>query len=385
MKKCIYCREMKKESEFTIEHVMPQFLGGAYCPDDFKNRDVCAKCNSNLGLFVDAAFEKNFLVYSYLNENAYSFFDPTRPVGLPIRCMGPCDLVPPHMTDEEVCEFWLGPLGEQIFWIRPKDDRLYWYVGGNPRTTKTARTIAYFLWSERSIKNPLLTWLTFRDAFEGRRVKKVMCTTVEGSDPTDIGFSEPDSTDRDRITYFLACCSKGEVRKIQQSMYTKFDGRFFAKTSIGIAYSLFGEKALSTNYAAELYKGLWYREGDPMPSVRGTSPLSAETDSTFAKLMGESNGVSFIIQRIQDQIGLNLSIGTTLNWTVQCASCDNLTADDLARIGDGMVIILYKPLQRGLTLTLPQYMAHKCGAHINAEIVEINAKANKHIDYFKNL
>jgi hypothetical protein len=101
--------------------------------------------------------------------------------------------------------------------------------------------------------------------------------------------------------------------------------------------------------------------------------------------MGESNGVTFIIQRIQDQIGLNLSIGTTLNWTVQCASCDNLTADDLARIGDGMVIILYKPLQRGLTLTLPQYMAHKCGAHINAEIVEINAKANKHIDYFKNL
>ncbi|HLC14600.1 MAG TPA: HNH endonuclease, partial [Thermodesulfovibrionia bacterium] len=271
MKKCIYCRELKEESEFSLEHVIPQFLGGAYSSLDFKIRDVCKVCNSNLGLFVDAGFEKNFLVSNYLKDNAYSFFDPSIPVGLPLMCMGPSDLIPPHTKDEEVCECWLGPLGEQVYWIRPKDERLYWYVGGNPRTTKTAKSNAYFLFSERSVKNPLLSWLTFRDAFEGRRVKKVMCTIVEGSNPGDIGFSDPDSIDIDRVEYFNSACLGGETRHIRLSMYTKFDIRFLAKISIGIAYSLFGPKVLSTTYADELYKALWYREGDAMPAVKGVS------------------------------------------------------------------------------------------------------------------
>ncbi|EJA7829465.1 hypothetical protein MUZ06_003096 [Salmonella enterica] len=29
---CIYCREEKDDSEFTLEHVVPQFLGGRMLP-----------------------------------------------------------------------------------------------------------------------------------------------------------------------------------------------------------------------------------------------------------------------------------------------------------------------------------------------------------------
>jgi len=153
MRKCIYCSSEKEESEFSLEHIIPQFLGGAYAPDKFKTRNVCKTCNSNLGLFVDASFEKNFLVYNHLNEAAYAFFDPGNPSGLPLTCMENSDLSPPEMNDTEVCELWLGPLGEQVFWIRPKDERLYWYSGGNPRTVKEVNNRAYFLFSERSTKN----------------------------------------------------------------------------------------------------------------------------------------------------------------------------------------------------------------------------------------
>ena len=58
MRECIYCRKLKEEDMFSLEHVIPQFLGGAYAPDQMKTKDVCRKCNSDLGLFVDAAFEK---------------------------------------------------------------------------------------------------------------------------------------------------------------------------------------------------------------------------------------------------------------------------------------------------------------------------------------
>lgn len=92
--------------------------------------------------------------------------------------MGASDVTPPDMKDDEICECWFGPLGEQIYWIRPKDDQMYWYSGGNPRTVKKIKTRAYFLFAERPQKNPLLTWLAFKDAFFSRQVKKIMCGTV---------------------------------------------------------------------------------------------------------------------------------------------------------------------------------------------------------------
>jgi hypothetical protein len=81
---CIYCWQDKDDSEFTLEHVIPQFLGGAYGPDSLKTRHVCKQCNSNLGLFADAGFEKNWLVSNQLRDAAVSFFDPDDPIGLPL-------------------------------------------------------------------------------------------------------------------------------------------------------------------------------------------------------------------------------------------------------------------------------------------------------------
>lgn len=88
MRQCIYCRKEKDETDFTLEHIIPQFLGGAYAPDCFKVRNVCGPCNNNLGLFVDAAFEKSWFVSNRLKLAAYALFDPNGAVGLPLVCMG---------------------------------------------------------------------------------------------------------------------------------------------------------------------------------------------------------------------------------------------------------------------------------------------------------
>ena len=223
-------------------------MGGAQAPDNLKTRNVCETCNSNLGLFVDASFEKDFLVFNELNEAAYSFFNPDAPTPLPLRNMGASDLTPPETKEGEICECWIGPLGEQIYWIRPSDERMYWYSGGNPRTVKKVKTRAYFIWSERSIKNPIITWLSFEDAFKGRKVRKVSCTQVSGADLADIGFSEPDDLDLKRIEYFNNKCSNGQERKNRLSMYLRYDIRFMAKMAIGLGHILFGEKFDNSNY-----------------------------------------------------------------------------------------------------------------------------------------
>lgn len=54
MKQCIFCREIKEDSEFNVEHIILYSLGGEGSEDLISN--VCTSCNSKLGTNVDAFF-----------------------------------------------------------------------------------------------------------------------------------------------------------------------------------------------------------------------------------------------------------------------------------------------------------------------------------------
>jgi len=385
MKVCIYCGQLKPDDEFTLEHIIPQCLGGAYAPDIFKTRNVCGQCNHNLGLFVDASFEKNWFVSQFLCGAAYALFNPIMPVGLPLIPMGVSDLIPPGIEEDEVCESWLGPLGEQVYWIRPKDARLYWYVGGNPRTVKTVETRAYFQFSERSSKNANLSWFTFRDAFEGKRVKKIMCTTVEGANPVDIGFMLPDCLDEARIEFFRTTCLGARTGQNSLAMYTRYDIRFMAKLALGMGHSLFGEKVQSDNYTAELQKMLWYREGELLPNVQGNTALSGQSDHLLKDITGYQHAVTLLILPSENGVAVNLNLGCKMNWTIKCASLDNLDNTDIESIKGGTVIILYKYAQRGFMMTLQEFIAYKGGMLDHKGLAEIHNRIDTHLNYFKNL
>lgn len=386
MKTCIYCQLQKEDTEFSLEHVIPRFLGGAYAPEEFKTREVCCKCNNNLGLFVDAAVQRNYLVYNILNEAAYAFFNPGAPMGLPFKCMGLSDLKLPRMDFEnEVCEVWLGPLGEQVYWVRPKDERMGCYVGGNPIQTRIAESRAYFFFSERSAKFPILSWLSFKEAFEDLNVKKLMGTIVEGENPIDIGFEEADEIDKERIVFLKGICFSDQMRKGELRIDTRFDLRFLSKTGIGVAYALFGAKALDTDYAEELYKGLWHKPEEPLPQIRGASFFSHPGGEEIKRMTGEEHAVSLIIQRVADSISATINISAQLMGTVQIARCEDLSPEEIAAIGDGQMLIMYRPLKRCIKLKLVEYFGHRCGVQVNEELREIHSMTDHYIDFFKNL
>lgn len=385
MRECIYCRNQKDDDEFTLEHVLPQFIGGAYAPDELKTRDVCKKCNSNLGLFVDAGFEKSWLVHNHLKSAAHAFFNPEKPTGLPFVCMGSSDLQPPEMSDGEVCELWLGPLGERVYWIRETDERLYWYSGGNPRTVKKKKSRAYFIFSERSNKNIVLSWLSFKECFEGKKVKKIMCSTVEGADPLKIGFSNPDELDHERINYFFTHTRQNEREVGSAAMYLHYDIRFLAKIAIGVSYCLFGKKILNTDYMQELNKALWYRQGEELPNVNFGSNLRSKDDGLLSEMLGCENAVTLTLLPNPVGLGINLNISSSLNWVAQCALNEDLDDEDLQKIGNGLVIVLFKTLQKGIALEYPDFLAYKIGSYQHDGLNEIYNQMGKHKDYFKNL
>lgn len=384
MRKCIYCKSEKPDNEFSLEHIIPQFLGGAQAPDHLKTRHVCRTCNSNLGLFVDASFEKDFFVFHELNHAAYAFFNPESPSPLPLRNMGVCEFNPPQLKEDELCEFWLGPLGEQVYWIRPSDERMYWYSGGNPRIAKQVKTRAYFFFAERSQKNPIIPWLAFKDAFMGKKVRKVLGGKVTGANLQDIGFSEPDKLDLERIEYFKGKCGDNQKRTNKLSMYINYDMRFMAKLAIGLSYALYGESVLKTEYHNELYKALWFKEGDPEPAIEGQSCFG-EQDVFFKELAGVAHGVTITILPVSTGVAINLNLNRQKNWVINCAKMDDvsdLLSNDMLH---GICLVLFKPIKKCLTLSLPQLIAHNSRNIVHQELYEIEQLAGLHSKYFHSL
>ncbi len=384
MKKCIYCKQDKKEGCFSLEHIIPQFLGGAQAPDYLKTRNVCKTCNSNLGLFVDAAFEKDWLVFNELNESAYACFNPKSPTPLPLRNMGNSDLVPPGMGENDICECWLGPFGEQVYWVRPKDERMYWYAGGNPRTAKQIWTRAYFMFADRSQKAPHVTWLTFKDVFAGRKVKKLMVTEIVGADPKNIGFSDPDQLDSVRVEYFKKVCRHSTSHTNHFSMYLNFDIRFMAKLAIGLSHVLFNGEFDDNDYSKELLKTLWYKEGDVLPHIEGCSNLGNQ--NIFLKdQCGIANAVTISILPIRNRVAVNLNINRKMNWVVNCVKMENMSIKAINRLKDGICIILFKYLNKGVEISLPELIAHNAGNVVHRKLANIEAVIGTHKDYFKNI
>jgi len=383
-KNCIYCREEKDHSEFSLEHIIPQFLGGSLVSDEFKTRDVCKKCNNDLGLFVDAGFEKSWHVSNALSVMSMPFFNASSTVGLPLICMGKIDFSLPNIAEGYICESWLGSQGEQVYWVRPDDKRLYWFSGGNPRTAKTVRSTAYFFFSERSVKDPFRTWLSFRDAFNGYKITKIMGGQVDGGDIRDIGFSVPNEKDIQNLDYIRSYIFKNKSHHIQISHYLSFDFRFMAKLSIGISYCLFGERIFNSPYGKNLLEALWHREPNELPEIYGSSFLSEKKDERFTRLMGNPYATTICILPMGDGISINLNIAAAYNWSILAASNIEITPEESKKIGNGIVLILYKQLKQVYQFSMAEFIAHQIGNVPIKELTLISEVAERNLNTAKN-
>lgn len=380
---CIYCENEKSETDMTLEHTIPRCLGGAYAPDVFKTRRVCKTCNSNLGQFVDAGFEKSFFVSNWLQMSAFDCFDPQKPTPIPLVCFGFADIRLPGMEDDEVCECYIGPLGEVVLWVRPHDENFYWYMGGNPQTAKTTRTRAYFTINERTVKNQHVTWMSFRSAFRGKKVKKVLCAETAGATHAELGFSEIDQIDKMRIEYIREHDNALRNMKMRHSTYLDFDTRFMAKLARGIGFAMFGNKVFSGTYAGEISKAIWLRPGDPDPGMLGAG-FFTQMGKAPLDLMAHKNAVVISLINLGDSVALDLRIGRN-GATVMCIEGGMLTEADRERLGYGQVVLLFKFLKKAVVMSLPNYIQHFNGATRHQELSAIDDAIERNNGYFKNL
>jgi HNH endonuclease/integrase-like protein len=92
MKTCIYCDQEKADDEFSDEHIWPDALGGDFLPPEtWRTDDVCRRCNSLSGVFVDGSFIRSWIGNAERATGARDYLKPTltAPLGvLPLDYMG---------------------------------------------------------------------------------------------------------------------------------------------------------------------------------------------------------------------------------------------------------------------------------------------------------
>lgn len=373
--RCLYCDLDKPDSEASLEHAVPQFMGGDSAPQQFHLKNVCATCNNRLGLFVDASYAKSWFVTNTLAEAARLLCTNASDPGLPLRYIGHTALANLNVPVGEVAEYWLGPSGESIVWIRPHDDRMDSYSGGNPIDTKKKPSVAYFFPTSVDATRYELGFQSFRRAFEKRKVRKILSAEIRDEngtivDPSLCGYDAPNPVDKTNLAAISSAIAAGNI-PARMSVNTRFDLRFMCKIALGVGYSLFGDDFLKSETALELRKGLWPKKDGPVPAVRGMSTLAFDR-TQLGSIVGYPGAAAIMVMKTKDQWTLTVSIDEKLPFVINLGP--TMLTSSHVNSDEGYTLLLFPYLDKSIELTTASVLAHRLGALKHPELDQIDMR-----------
>lgn len=381
--KCLYCDNVKSNEEISLEHAVPQFMGGTYAPERFRLHNVCKKCNNELGLFVDASYAKSWLITMGLAEAARKHLTKADDPGLPLRCIGEVEinnLVKPANT---LAEYWIGPSGESIVWIRYNDERMYNYMGGNPSFRKKKNSVIYYFPVSESEEKHLIGLNSFKEAIgKNKKIRKILCAEILGENeeivsPKKIGFDEPEVDDLTNWKAIKEAIDSGAFLKGRFAIKIDFDHRFICKLALGVGYSIFGNQM--HDEINHLQRGIWPKKDESKPKINGNSTLALSKNETIAKWTGYPGAIAICILKTNNQWQLCVSIDESLPFTITIG--DGKMKSEFINEDEGYVLLLFPYLKESIEVSLAELLAHKINAFKNSNLKKIDDIRNKAEDF----
>ena len=293
--RCIYCKQEKDDSQFSLEHIVPQSIGGKFVQDlatekfnIFTTKHVCQKCNNTFGCTVDDACIRSLFIYE-AREIAEK-------KGVGRRSHFPfAGQIVDLSSKDETCDLYYCA-GYYVFCFYPAKPGYESHIGGNPinrRKGNNSTAVLYHSKNEGITNSQIL--LLFEDHF-----KKHKRYSINVPDNKAI-FSPVDEKGQE---YIDKC-----KRIIGSPVRTCFiidklnARRLYYKIALGIGYKLFGWDFLESDNAKELYKGLHKQENE----TRGADYLMNEPlINNDLTIFGAACSLS--LTRIGMQLGLKMSL-----------------------------------------------------------------------------
>ena len=263
---CIYCWGRRNDPSRSLEHIWPQALGGAFMSDLFKTDQVCTRCNSLAGQFVDGAFLKSWFLAAENINAAHRYLDKTTPSAMPLFYHGIAEDFP--CGPEEICERWIGPSGDHIYHIHARDDERWdTFAGGDIIRRNRDPGRAYMAFTSTNPYWVQCSAFSFMARFKGAPHR--LLTHVEGF-PAEWNllnpFQEPISdVERTEVEFIL---SRPNWQEAKVPIRIDFAERFMCKLALGLAFKILGSGAMETPYVNELRRGLWTSDFQERQSLR---------------------------------------------------------------------------------------------------------------------
>lgn len=375
---CIYCDQEFEKSALTDEHIWPDALGGDALPR-FWRTEVCARCNSLSGVFVDGAFIKSWVgaAERATGDDACLATDFPEAAVLPFSYIGMLpDLA---VADDEVVDYWAGRCGSSVFHFRPKGEDGLWktYAGGDPRKGSKRKTAgrAYL-----SLASPVPFWQQVALSSFSAQFKKALRFRITELEPTvESDLPIPDQNDLQQGLDIAVLSQIASAEKVRAGIAVDpaLGGRFQAKLGLAVGYQLFGEEFGKTAYSKALRAD--FREANSEKRtrsiVRGTGILSTAGLGGEEDLLRWRGGWLLWIKRQSNDTALIVISPSAKVMSVVVSDDPALTASLGPEYDDGVVWVTVPSLNDAVgPVLMPDYIAHQLGEYAHSDLTRLDAK-----------
>lgn len=380
---CLYCGHDKPKSEKSLEHAIPQFMGGEFAPSQYMLSNVCRPCNNRLGLFVDASYAKSWFVTNGLSIAAHWLYTGLTDQPLPLVCVGMSKIAGIVFDEGQIAEHWIGPSGETVIWLRAHDERLHGYSGGNPIDKKKKSSTAYLYLTTQDPVRCQIGIASFLQMFRHNKVRKILCTKAAGASGEEQipGFDAWTVDDEKNVAVLMAALKSGSVRG-QMGIHIGFDRRFLAKMALGVGYALFGEPYVGTDMAKEARKTCWPKNGEP-GRTRGSTTFAALNDPLFFQLLGYQGAVVLSVINTGGSYALITTIDEAVPFVVEFAP--SYLGSQFISSDEGYALLLFPSLGKAIEMTLAELIAHSSGVQKHRELDDIDMRIKASVDFWGQL
>ncbi len=378
MFECLYCGKDQEAKESSLEHAVPQFLGGATAPTRFHLTNVCRTCNNRLGLFVDASYAKAWVTTNALALAAHSLCKSENDLGLPMTYAGHAKIEGLIVPTNYMAEHWMGPFGETVIWVRDHDERMDAYAGGNPINVRRLPSTIYFVPTTSGDRHLKISLNSLNRMAEKKKVRKVLCAKVHDQEGRQLGndvlgFDLADTAEAAAVDAILKQV-KSETLHATIAINLEFDHRFICKLALGVGFAIFGQEFLTQTTTSDLRRGVWPVRGEAKPAIHGVPSWPLKNDA-IAQIMHYPGAVVLYVMKARDHWGLTLSVDPKLTFTVAIGPATMTGTGINSEEGYALVLVPY--LQTAVELSFAELIAHRQGVLPHPDLVLLDDRRHK--------
>ena len=371
IKICLYCKLEKPINEFSQEHILPSSVVGRLINNLFTTNDVCERCNSLCGIFVDGPFKKSWPISNYKAAAFLKGVDLSKTPILPLNYFGEIEDL---QYGTKICDVWSGPIGDMIYHFHdsyPEELDTPPMIGV-PSTAFKKKVDAGFAFIFVKANNPV--WHpTILHSFLNQFKKSDLYL---GNGPTPAGGAFKDIPHELMNLHDTLKTIQGKEHQVTVKMGINYAYRFQCKIALGFGHLLLHPSFLKSESADLLRKGLWSKseEAKKDAGIHGSGSWGKNLDGVKA-ILKWPGGIVIALMIVANKLMLYANFYEENSFVVEISNEPELWK---GKINEGLVYVVSPQLNKAIgPIALPTFLVHKVSPPIPVpELISLEDELN---------